>query len=76
MIVIGAFRQKGLDASAAQINDYIQHLNGWTSINGTYDFRAVSQRGVGMDAVIMDRWNAATKDFVVVSKPGGAIKVC
>ena len=73
MIVIDAFRAKGVDASAAQINDYLQHLNRWTGINGVYDFRAVPQRGVGIDAVVIDRWLPATKDFAVVSKPGGGV---
>jgi branched-chain amino acid transport system substrate-binding protein len=73
LIVIDAFREKGLNATAAQINDYIQHLSRWTGINGTYDFRSGSQRGVGIDAVVMDRWDPAAKEFVVVSKPGGAL---
>ena len=73
LIVLDAFREKGFDATAAQINDYLQHANRWTGINGPYDFRAVSQRGVGIDGVVMDRWVPATKDFAVVSKPGGGI---
>lgn len=73
LIVIDALRHVGLDASAAQVNDYIQHLSGWTGINGVYDFRSGSQRGIGIDSVVMDRWNAAQKDFVVVSKPGGGL---
>ena len=47
-------------------------LNGWTG-NGTYDFRSGSQRGIGIDAVVRDRWNASAKDFVVVGKPNGAL---
>jgi len=73
MIIIDAFRDKGLNANAAQINGYIEHLTRWTGINGSYDFRTVAQRGVGIDGVVMDQWMPATKDFVVVSKPGGAL---
>ena len=73
LIILDAFREKGFTATSAQINDYIQHLNRWTGINGIYDFRSGSQRGVGIDAVVIDRWDPATKEFVVISKPGGAL---
>ena len=73
MIVLDAFRKYGFSATAAQINEYIQHLNRWTGINGYYDFHAIPQRGIGIDGVVMDRWTPASKDFVVVSKPGGGL---
>ena len=74
LIVIDALRKVGTDATADQLNNYIQHLNGWAGINGIYDFRDGSQRGIGIDGVIVDRWDAAKDDFVPVSKPGGAFK--
>jgi hypothetical protein len=73
-MIIDAFRKVGTSASADQLNDYIQHLNGWVGINGSYDYRDGSQRGIGIDGVVMDRWDAAKDDFVVVSKPGGGVK--
>jgi branched-chain amino acid transport system substrate-binding protein len=74
LLVIDAFKKIGTDATAEQLNDYIQHLNGWAGINGVYDFRDGSQRGIGIDGVVVDRWDAAKDDFVPVSKPGGGVK--
>jgi branched-chain amino acid transport system substrate-binding protein len=74
MIVIDGLKKLGTNATAAQLNDYIQHLNGWAGINGYYNFTTGSQRGLGIDAVVMDRWDPAAGDFVLVSKGGGALK--
>ena len=47
---------------------------GWIGINGSYDYTDGSQRGIGIDAVVIDRWDAAKDDFVIVSKAGGGTK--
>jgi branched-chain amino acid transport system substrate-binding protein len=73
MLVLDGLRKLGPDATAAALNDFIQHQNGWVGINGTYNFTNGSQRGLGIDDVIVDRWDPAKSDFVVVSKNGGAI---
>ena len=74
LLVIDAFKKLGTDATAEQLNDYIQHLSGWTGINGVYDFRDGSQRGIGIDGVVIDRYDAAKEEFVPVSKAGGGLK--
>jgi branched-chain amino acid transport system substrate-binding protein len=74
LIVIDGLKKIGPNATAAQLNDYIQHLDGWAGINGFYNFKTGNQRGLGIDAVVMDRWDPATGDFVLVSKGGGALK--
>jgi branched-chain amino acid transport system substrate-binding protein len=74
MLVLDGLRKIGFDATAEQLNDYIQKTNGWIGINGSYDYRDGSQRGIGIDAVVIDRWDAAKDDFVIVSKPGGGAK--
>jgi branched-chain amino acid transport system substrate-binding protein len=73
-MIVDAFKKLGTNVTADQLNDYIQHLNGWVGINGSYDYRDGSQRGIGIDGVVIDRWDAAKDDFVVVSKPGGGTK--
>jgi branched-chain amino acid transport system substrate-binding protein len=73
-LVIDGLRKLGPNATAAQLNDFIQHQNHWAGINGFYDFTTGNQRGLGIEAVVMDRWDPATSDFVVVSKGGGALK--
>ncbi len=72
MIVISALRKLGPNATAAQIHDYIENLQGWPGVNGTYDFKAEPQRGLQRDATVMVRWDAAKNDWVAVSRAGGA----
>lgn len=49
-IVIDALRKVGPDATAAQ-------LRGWNGINGSYDFAAHPQRGVGGEWIVLQRWD-------------------
>jgi branched-chain amino acid transport system substrate-binding protein len=74
LIVVDGLKKIGPNGTAAQLNDFIQHQNHWAGINGFYDFTTGNQRGLGLEAVVMDRWDPATSDFVIVSKGGGALK--
>lgn len=71
MIVIDALKKLGLGATPEQLRDYVANLHGWPGIIGTYDFRAVPQRGVDINAVVIVRWDPAKGTWVGVSKPGG-----
>jgi branched-chain amino acid transport system substrate-binding protein len=71
MMVLDALRKYGFDATPAQIRDYIAGLKGWMGVNGAYDFQAIPQRGIGIDGLVMVRWDKKSKSFVGVSKPGG-----
>jgi ABC-type branched-subunit amino acid transport system substrate-binding protein len=70
-IVIDALRTVGPDASADQIRQYIENLHDYIGINGIYDFRDGSQRGLGVDSALIMRWDPEKLDFVTVSKGGG-----
>jgi branched-chain amino acid transport system substrate-binding protein len=50
---------------------YLSKLQGWTGIDGVYNFNRYQQRGVGMDSVLMVRWDAATNSLVPASRGGG-----
>jgi branched-chain amino acid transport system substrate-binding protein len=71
VLVIEAYKKLGLNATATQIRDYISNLRGWVGIDGTYDFKAIPQRGVGASSVIMVRWDATKDNWVAISKFGG-----
>lgn len=71
-LMIDALRKLGTDASAAKIRAYVAALGGWVGANGPYDFRAVPQRGLGEDSVIMVKWDAQRGEVAAVSKFGGA----
>ena len=71
VLVVEAFRKLGTGATAKQIRDFINGQRGWVGIDGTYDFRALPQRGLGPANVIMVKWDPAKDNWVGVSKFGG-----
>jgi branched-chain amino acid transport system substrate-binding protein len=72
LIVVDALKHVGLEASPDAVRSYIEGLHSWTGINGVYDFRDGSQRGLSENTAIVIRWNAADATFKGVTKPGGA----
>jgi branched-chain amino acid transport system substrate-binding protein len=71
LIAVDALRKLGTSAGPSRIRDYVANLRGWSGINGTYDFRAVPQRGIDINAVVIVRWDQDKGTWVGVSKPGG-----
>jgi branched-chain amino acid transport system substrate-binding protein len=74
MIVLSAYAHLGPNPTAEQIHGYIENLHGFAGVNGLYDFRDGGQRGIGTQAIVVDRWDPAAKTFIVLSKPGGSPK--
>jgi branched-chain amino acid transport system substrate-binding protein len=74
MISMDALRHAGDNPTAQQIHTYIEGLHSFAGVNGIYDFRDGSQRGISSGAVVVDRWDVTKQTFIVVSKPGGAMK--
>ena len=70
-IVVDAFRRYGTNASAKQIRDYIEHVKNFAGVNGMIDYTDGSHRGIGVDGVVVVRWDDAKQNFVPVSNPGG-----
>lgn len=73
-IVISALRRLGPDASAQQLHEYLESLQGWSGVSGVYDFRTGDQRGIGADALLMYRWQPRDNSFTVASKGGGRLR--
>jgi branched-chain amino acid transport system substrate-binding protein len=71
MLSLDALRHLGLDATPTQIRDYIAGLKGWTGVNGQYDFQKIPQRGIGINWLVMVRWDKNSQGLVGVSKAGG-----
>lgn len=74
MIVIDALRHTGPNPTGAKVHAYIENLHGWAGIEGMYDFRDGKQRGVGLDSLLVYRWDFPTQKIEVVSKPAGFLK--
>jgi branched-chain amino acid transport system substrate-binding protein len=71
LIVVDALRHLGPNASARALHDYLEHLHGFVGVNGSYDFRDGSQRGLGASSVLLVRWDREHHAFVAASEPGG-----
>ena len=74
LLIVDAYKHVGLNATADQLRDYLIHLHGFAGINGIYDFRDNSNRGIGEKNAEMTRYDPANGVFVAVSKAGGALK--
>ena len=70
MIVASTMQHLGPDATAQQARQYINTLHSYTGINGIYDFRDGEQRGIGINSIVIDRWEPDKTRFVAVSKAG------
>jgi branched-chain amino acid transport system substrate-binding protein len=71
MIVVSVLKKLGTNATGDQIRAAIASMTGYVGVNGPYDFKTIPQRGIGVDAVVMVRWDAAKDAWTGVSKLGG-----
>jgi branched-chain amino acid transport system substrate-binding protein len=71
MILVAALRKIGPGATAPQIKDFLDNLSGYPGVNGIYDFRKSPQRGLDIASTVVTRWDAPSKRWIMVSKPGG-----
>jgi branched-chain amino acid transport system substrate-binding protein len=74
LLIVDAYRHLGVTATADQLRDYLVHLHGFAGINGIYDFRDNSNRGIGENNAEMTRWDPDQGVFVALSKAGGGLK--
>jgi len=70
-IVIDALRAVGPDASAEQIRAHIANLHDYIGINGVYDFRDGSQRGLTEHNLMIMKWDSDKGTWSAVSGLGG-----
>jgi branched-chain amino acid transport system substrate-binding protein len=72
LILVEALRKIGPDATAQQVRTYISGLKGFVGVNGPYDFAKNPQRGLGLDAAYVVRWDAAKASWVGESGAAGS----
>jgi branched-chain amino acid transport system substrate-binding protein len=72
MLVTDALRKLGPDATATQLRDYFEQLQGVAGIYGVYDFvKKEPQRGLDVSDTIITLWDPSAQTWKAVSKPGG-----
>lgn len=70
-LIVAALKKLGPDATAPQIREYLASLRGWTGVTGTFDFKAIPQRGVDWkSSVIVARWDPAKDTWVGIAPLG------
>jgi len=74
MVLVDALKHAGPNPTPAAIRDYIDNLRDWAGIQGIYDFRDAEQRGIGEEAVVIQRWERRRGEFTAVSGPGGHVR--
>jgi branched-chain amino acid transport system substrate-binding protein len=71
LIAIDALRHLGGNPTAKQMHDYIENLHGFPGIYSLYDFRDGLQRGMGVNAAVVAKWEPSQKWWVAVTGGGG-----
>jgi branched-chain amino acid transport system substrate-binding protein len=71
-IVANALRKLGINTNATQLRDYLANLTGYAGIDGVHDFVKSPQRGLDANDALVTRWDPAQKNWIPLSKPGGA----
>lgn len=72
LIMVDALRKIGPGATAAQLKAYVSNLQGFTGVNGQYDFKAEPQRGLGSKNIVVVKYDQKDGSFTAVSKAGGS----
>jgi branched-chain amino acid transport system substrate-binding protein len=72
MVVVSGLRKLGTGATATQLRDYLDNLRGFVGANGPYDFRAMPQRGLTENSLLIVRWDPVRQTAAAVSKFGGS----
>jgi branched-chain amino acid transport system substrate-binding protein len=71
IVLIAGLRKLGPDADAKSLLDYMETEHGYAGTNGIYDYRGGDQRGQGLTALVIVRWDPVKKHVYTVSRPGG-----
>lgn len=69
-LLIGAIQKLGVNATAAQILNYMQNLNNVAGVFGIYNTSTSNHRGLSVQDVTISAWNGSS--FTPVSALGGA----
>jgi branched-chain amino acid transport system substrate-binding protein len=68
LFVLDALKKLGMDATPAQVQDYLDGLRNAPGAVGSYDFLTFPQRGLGPDDVLLVRWDATKGTWVAASR--------
>jgi branched-chain amino acid transport system substrate-binding protein len=70
-LIAEAFKRAGPGANAQQLRTALAGIRNWPGVFGRYDFVATPNRGLGVNWIIVSKWEPARSTWVAVSKGGG-----
>jgi hypothetical protein len=65
-LIVEAYRRVGPGATAVQLRDAFNSVVGWPGMLGRFDFRAIPNRGLGLKAIVVLKWDAAHSNWIGV----------
>jgi branched-chain amino acid transport system substrate-binding protein len=71
LLVVEGLRKLKPDATATNLRAHLSTRRGFAGINGTYDFKAVPNRGLSESNVVVTRWDSSAGTWKIVSAPLG-----
>jgi branched-chain amino acid transport system substrate-binding protein len=71
-IVVDALRALGTDATSEQLRTWIANQKSYAGISGIYNFQT-DMHGLGIDDVLVVRWDAQKQTWIPASKFGGLL---
>lgn len=71
VLIVSGLRKLGPSATPQQLRDYLLGLRGFPGVDGSYDFSIGDQHGLSADSLVFVSWNPNTRNFTLVSGPGG-----
>jgi branched-chain amino acid transport system substrate-binding protein len=68
LLMVEALKRVGPAGSAAQIRESLDGVQNWPGMLGRYDFRAIPNRGLGVTAMVIARWDPARSIWITAPK--------
>jgi hypothetical protein len=65
------FKRAGPNATAQQLRETLAGIKNWPGIFGRYDFPATPNRGLGVNWIVVSKWDPARSTWVAASAAGG-----
>jgi branched-chain amino acid transport system substrate-binding protein len=67
-LIVEAFKRAGPNATAQQLRDSLAGVQNWPGVLGRYDYRAIPNRGLGIKAMLIARWDPSRSTWVDAAK--------
>jgi branched-chain amino acid transport system substrate-binding protein len=69
-LIVEALKGAPASATPAQLRDALSSVTNWPGALGRYDFKVIPNRGLGLRALVVSKWDPARSTWVVASKTG------